>query len=75
MNPRDLRRRILAALSIPCLIFAGLLAWQAYASLTGKGAALPPWQSYLYMVIATLLMALFFAGLRARHHPPDDPEP
>ena len=74
MNPRDLRRRLLAAFSIPCLIFAALLAWQAYASLTGKGAPLPPWQSHLYIVIATLLMTLFFAGLRARHRP-NDPEP
>ena len=74
MTPRDFRRRLLAAFSIPCLIFAALLAWQAYSSLTGKGAPLPTWQSYLYIAIATLLMTLSFAGIRARHRP-NDPGP
>ena len=75
MAPGELRRRILAAISIPCLIFAGLLAWQAYASLSGRSASLPTWQIYLYFAVALVLMVLFFAGLRARHRPSDPPEP
>jgi hypothetical protein len=74
MAPADLRRRLLAAVSIPSLIFAGLLAWQAYSAMTGRGPSLPPWRIYLHFAAALVLMVLFFAGLRARHRrPPDDP--
>jgi hypothetical protein len=75
MTPAPFRRRLLAALSIPCLIFAGLLGYQAYLSLSERGPALPTWQTYLYLAAAVALMALFFAGVRARHAPPDDGSP
>jgi uncharacterized membrane protein YidH (DUF202 family) len=69
MSSAEVRRRLLAAISIPCLIGAGLLAWQAYAALTGRAPSLPTWQIYLYFAIALVLMILFFAGVRARHRP------
>ena len=75
MTPRQLRRRLLAACSVPCLIVAGLLGWRAYLSLSGQGPALPAWQTYLYLALAVILMALFFAGVRARHTTSDDPPP
>lgn len=76
----QIRKRLLAAFSIPCLIVAGLLAWRAYSAMTGRGPAFPDWQIYLYFAIALVLMILFFAGVRARHRSPDDsdrspPEP
>ena len=70
MSP-ELRRRFLAAIGFPCLIFAGLLGWQGYAAMRGHGPSLPAWQIYLYFILAAALMAVFFAGVRARHRPHD----
>ncbi len=60
-------RRLLAAVSFPCLIVAALLAWRAYQAAAGRLGPVPAWQVTLYAVGAAAAVGVGLAGVRQRH--------
>ena len=60
-------RRWLARLSFPFLVFAAILAWEAYQADKGERGPVPQWRITLYAIGAGACLLLGFAGVRERH--------
>lgn len=64
-------RRWLARLSFTFLILALVLGYDAYGSYRGFGRTMPIWRIYTEFAIALVCLILAFAGIKARHTPPE----
>jgi hypothetical protein len=61
-----MNRRLLASLSFPAVILAGLLAWSAYKEAT-RAPAPQSWRIGLYCLSAGLCLGIAARGIRERH--------
>lgn len=65
-------QRWLSRLAFTFFILAALLAWDSFTALTGRGRHLPAWRIWVQFALALGCLIFGFAGIRARHLPPQD---
>lgn len=68
-------RRWLARLSFSFLIIGGVLMWDVWRAMNGRGSPMGPWEMRLHFAGALLCIILGFTGIRLRHQRQDDPDP
>jgi hypothetical protein len=61
----------LARLTFSFLIIAAFLFWTGYKAMAGRLGPIETWKIALYFLAGGMSLALFIAGLRARHGPED----
>ncbi len=64
--------RWLPRLWLVFFIFAAILGYDAFTAAIGRGRPIAHWQIWVEFILALGCLIFGFAGLRARHQPPED---